>query len=244
LKDALESIARQTYRSWEIIVANDGGEDVADVIDALPRDVAAKITVLRLPAPAGQAGARNRAIEASRGEVIAFLDDDDLYLPWHLETLVSGMRESSAGFAYTLAEKVNERLVDGKRIELQRNAVFQNLYYSRELLLVRNFIQPGSWGIRRACFEECGAFDDTLSCMEDWDLLLRFSERIFFHRIARITNEVHIRMGAGDSVSTRTPALSTFELLYRRYPSGGNAWIDLARELYLDAMFPPSSQKR
>ena len=241
LKDALASAARQTYRNWEIVVVNDGGEDISGVIGDLPRDVAAKTTALRLPTPTGQARARNRAIEASRGEVLTFLDDDDIYLPEHLQTLVAGMRESDAGFAYTLSEKVNERLVDGKRVEFQRNAVFQDLRFSRELLQVRNFIAPASWAIRRTCFEQCGLFDDTLACLEDWDLLLRFSERTTFHRIASITNEVHIRMSAGDSVSTRIPALSTFKLLYKRYPSRGNGFVDLARELHLSALFslPP-----
>ncbi len=237
LKDALASVARQTYSNWEIVVVNDGGEDISGVIRALPRDVAAKITALRLPSPTGQSHARNRAIEASHGKVLTLLDDDDVYLPGHLNSLVAGLRESGAGFAYTLSEKVNERLVDGQRVEFQRNPVFQDFRYSRDLLLVRNFIAPAGWGIRRACFEQCGTFDETLTCLEDWDLLLRFSERTVFHRIPSITNEVHIRMSASDSVSTRTPALATCRLLYERYPSRGNAFIDLARDLYLNALF-------
>ena len=237
LKDALESVARQTYRNWEIIVINDGGEDIAGAIGALPKDVAAKISALRLRTSAGPGHARNRAIEAARGDVVAFLDDDDLLLPGHLATLVAGLRASGAGVAYTLSEKVNERVADGKRLELQRNAVFQDLSYSRELLLVRNFIPIDNWGIRRACFEQCGVFDDSLACMEDWDLLLRFSERSDFHRISKVTAEVRIRKDASDSISSRTPALSTCKLLYGRYPSRGNEWIDLARELYLNALF-------
>ena len=83
----------------------------------------------------------------------------------------------------------------------------------------------------------CGAFDDALACMEDWDLLLRFSERSIFHRIPKVTAEVRVRKGAGDSVSSRTPALSTCKKLYARHSSRGNELIDLARELYLNALF-------
>ena len=184
--------------------------------------------MLQLPRPTGQARARNRAIEASRGEVLTFLDDDDLYLPEHLQTLVEGLRESGAGVAYTLSEKVNEWLVDGRRVEFQRNAVFQDLHLSRELLHAHNFIASADWAIRRTCFERWGLFDDSLACLEDWDLLLRFSERTAFHRIARITNEMHIRLGVGDSVSTRILALSIFKLLYERYPSRGNDCVDWA----------------
>jgi len=240
LKDALASVARQTYRNWEAVVINDGGEDISGTIGTLPQDVAAKTTVLQQPAPSGQARARNRAIAASRGEVVTFLDDDDIYKPDHLEALVGGMQESGAGVAYTLAEKVNERLVDGERVEIQRNAIFQDLRYSRALLLVRNFIPLISWGIRRTCFEQCGVFDESLACLEDWDLLLRFSARHEFHRIEKVTTEVHIRLGTNDSVSTRIPALATSRLLYARNPGTGHEWIDLARELYLEALFPRS----
>ena len=242
LKDALESVARQTYGNWELVIVNDGGEDISSVVSVLSKAVAARTTALRLPAPTGQAHARNCAIEASRGDVLAFLDDDDLYLPHHLQTLLHGLRESGAGVAYTQSEKVNERLVNGKREAFQRNAVFQDLRFSRELLKVRNFIPSAGWGIRRACFDQCGLFDETLSCLEDWDLLLRFSERTVFHRIANITNEIHIRLDAGDSVSTRVPALATFKLLYKRYPSHGDELVDLARELHLAMLFERESR--
>ena len=237
LKDALASVAGQTYRNWELIVVNDGGEDIAGVIGALPKDLATKVTALQLRPSAGPGRARNRAIEAAQGDIVAFLDDDDLYLPGHLEALVAGLRESGAGFAYTLSEKVNERVAGGKRIELQRNAIFQDFRYSRSLLLVRNFIPIDTWGIRRECFAQCGVFDASLACMEDWDLLLRISGRNDFHRIANVTAEVRVRLEVSDSVSTRTPALSTYKLLYKRYPSRGNEWITLARELYLNSLF-------
>jgi tetratricopeptide (TPR) repeat protein len=240
LKDALASVAGQTYRNWEVVVINDGGEDISGVIDALPREIMTRAVVLRQPAPTGQARARNRAIQASRGEIVAFLDDDDIYKPEHLETLVQGLRESGAGVAYTLTEKVNERLVDGKRVEFQRNVAFPDLHYSRALLLVRNFIPSAGWGVRRACFEQCGGFDESLTCLEDWDLLMRFSGRTDFHRIPKVTTEIHIRLGTNDSISTRIPSLATSRQLYARYPGTGHEWIDLARELYLEALFPQS----
>jgi glycosyltransferase involved in cell wall biosynthesis len=241
LRDALESVARQIYRNWEIIVVNDGGEDVAGVIDTLPEEAAAKISALRLRASAGPGHARNRALQAARGEVIAFLDDDDVYLPGHLATLVAGLSKTGAGVAYSLAEKVSERLDGAKRIELQRDPVFHDLAYSRDLLLVRNFIPIDNWAIRRSCFEQCGAFDETLACMEDWDLLLRLSERSDFHRVSEVTAEVRVRKGTNDSVSSRTPALSTYRLLYERYPGRGNEWINLARELHLNSLFRPGA---
>lgn len=238
LRDALESVGRQTYRNWEAVVVNDGGEDISGVLGTLPKDVAGKITVLRLPSPQGVANARNMGIDAAWGEVVAFLDDDDLFLPRHLETLVAGLRESGAGVAFTLAARVEERVVDGERIECGRGILFPEFGYSRVLLLVRNFIPIGNWGVRRSCFEQSGTFDDTLPCLEDWDLLLRLSERNSFHQIPMVTVEIHSRQNANDSMSTRIPAGPVCELLYRRYPTHGNELIDLAREIYLNVQFP------
>lgn len=240
LRDALESVARQTYRNWEAIVVNDAGEDVSAAVARLPADLAGNVAVLQLKSPGGAARARNRAIEAARGSIVAFLDDDDFFLPQHLETLVAGLRESALGVACTLAAKVEERIVDGTRIECGRAILFPDLRYSRALLMVRNFIPIDTWGIRRECFEECGTFDATLSCLEDWDLLLRFSERTAFHQIMKVTAEVRARQDANDSVSTRNPAGPVCELLYRRYPSRGNELIDLARDVYLNVQFPYS----
>jgi hypothetical protein len=239
LADALASVGRQSYPNWEAIVVNDGGEDVSGVIAALPHDLAAKIAVLPLAVAEGQANARNLGIDAARGEVIAFLDDDDLFLPLHLETLVAGLRRSGAGVAYTVSAKIEEKLVDGKRIECARE-ILPELRYSRALLLVRNYIPIDNWGVRRECLAACGGFDDTLACLEDWELLMRLSERNAFHRIESVTVEIRTRQNASDSVTSRRPAGPVCEQIYRCHPSGGSALIDAARDVYINAQFPLS----
>jgi len=233
LRDALESVTRQTYGNWEAIVVNDGGEDISTIVSSLPKNAAAKITALGSRFPQGQARARNHALAAAQGEIIAFLDDDDLFFPDHLETLVSGLRESGAAFAYTQTAMVEERIVGDDRVDCVRRSMFTEFRYSRALLLVRNVIPTINWGVRRECFENCGAFDETLRCAEDWELLLRFSERIAFHQILKATAEVRVRQDADDCVTKRNRLQPVCELLYRRYPSGGNEMVELGRELFL-----------
>ena len=95
LADAVASVERQRYRNWELIVVNDGGPDVASLLQRLsPRS-----RYIGLGASRGPSAARNEAIRAARGEVLAFLDDDNLYLPSHLETLVAGRGAPGAGAA-------------------------------------------------------------------------------------------------------------------------------------------------
>lgn len=231
LRDALESVSRQSYRNWEAIVANDGGTEVTSIVRALVPQAAARIKVLE-PGPShGAARARNRAIASANGAILAFLDDDDLFLPEHLATLVEAMVPSGAPVAYTESVAVEERLEEERRVEIRRGSARQ-YRYSRALLLVRNIIPTASWGMRRECFERWGAFDDGLACAEDWDLLLRFSKKTPFLRIARTTTEIRVRAGTPDSVTQRVPLRPTCDLLYRRYPAGASELIALGRELY------------
>ena len=79
LKEALKSILAQTYQDFEIIVINDGGENVGDLIDSLNQNN--KIVYIENENKQGPSGARNTGLKAAKGRYIAYLDDDDLYYP-------------------------------------------------------------------------------------------------------------------------------------------------------------------
>lgn len=88
LRLALESILDQTYPHWEALVVDDGSEPPVS-LDGLPQ----KISLLRLPCSKGVAHARNLGLAKARGSLLAFLDDDDTYLPEKLEKQVAYLRE-------------------------------------------------------------------------------------------------------------------------------------------------------
>jgi len=236
LQDALNSVCRQTYQSWEIIVVNDGGGDVSGVLKSMPADMQANILRIDLRTIRGPAAARNVAIKAAKGDVLAFLDDDDLYSPGHLERLVSGLRASNAGMAYTAAELVEETILDGTRVEVRRQPFLPGLRYSRALLLVRNYIPINTWGVRRECFDAVGVFDEAMHYLEDWDFLLRLSARVGFHQMKDVTAEYRVTGLAGDSVTKRHSQLQAVKSLYRRHEAHGLEWVGLARELCLETM--------
>lgn len=236
LRDALESVCAQDYRNWEAIVVNDGGADVAGVLQALPAAAAARFTLIQSVRSAGQARARNRGIAAARGDIIAFLDDDDRYKPDHLAQLVAGLQSSGAALGYTRAEAVWERIDEGRRVDLKRGPASPWFRYARALLLVRNCMPIDNWAVRRECFDACGNFDEAMSCAEDWDLLLRLTQRADMQQIAEMTTEVRVREEAADSVSKRNLLRPVAELLYRRHDAGGNELVELARELYLKSL--------
>jgi hypothetical protein len=230
LRDALASLAGQSYTNWEAVVVNDGGEDLQ-----LPDAVAHKASYCRLAERKGAAHARNVALRTARGAVIAFLDDDDIFLPHHLERLVAGLRATGAAFVYTRSVAVEERLENGVRHELRRGYPYE-YRYSRELLLVRSLMPPTTWGVRREVFERCGGFDEALAWTEDWDLLLRLAEMGPFHQVPEITAEIRVRPGVADSSTRRLELAPWCEKIYARYRSGGDELIELGRKIYLETL--------
>src|SRR5262245_54127789 len=103
LQWALSSVQSQTFRDFEVIVIVDGStDDTVAWLRSCPED----IRVLVVDTAVGAAAARNRGIESTRGELIAFLDDDDVWLPTYLEAQVAQL-DSHPDAALSYADHVN-----------------------------------------------------------------------------------------------------------------------------------------
>ncbi|MFA7387676.1 MAG: glycosyltransferase, partial [Thiohalobacteraceae bacterium] len=200
LECALQSLVRQTYTRWEALVVNDGGTDVAGVIEAVAG--AGRIRYLPLGTSIGQAKARNRALREIRGSIVCFLDDDDLYLPEHLQTIVAALGPPQRDVVYTDADLVLEVVKDGTRQELERwTNPYRHDEFSRTRLYADNYIPINTWGIRTDCLRRAGHFDESMTCCEDWDLLLRLSREFAFTHVAQTTVEVRHRANVVDNVT-------------------------------------------
>lgn len=196
LRETIQSILDQTYRNFEIIVVNDAGQDVSDVIASFG---SSRIIYLTHPQNKGLAASRNTGIRAAQGKYVAYLDDDDIYYPNHLETLVSHLESTDCYIAYTDSYQANQKL-----IEDSYQTVNRTLEYSRdfdyELILVQNFIPVLCFMHDRAIIDEVGYFDETLRSHEDWDLWVRVSREYRLDHLPIITSEYRWR----DDGSTMT----------------------------------------
>lgn len=222
LKEALESILAQTYRSFEIIVVNDGGQDVEAVVSSLDRG-AHVLTYVRHPRNRGLAAARNTGLRLARGKYVAYLDDDDRFYPDHLETLVTFLEHSEYRVAYSDAWRVHY-VKEGDRYVARSKDLPYSYDFNANALLVSNYFPVLTVVHERACLNQCGMFDETLTTHEDWDLWIRMSRTYPFAHVKRITAEFSWRTDGSTMTSRILPDFArTAEIIYRKYRAHAEA---------------------
>jgi glycosyltransferase involved in cell wall biosynthesis len=94
---ALEGVAAQTHPVSELVVVNDGGVPVEDVIQRYTSKFGFPIQQIFVPESRGVAAARNTGVSATSSDFIALLDDDDSYTPTHIAQLVSALDRTPNG---------------------------------------------------------------------------------------------------------------------------------------------------
>jgi glycosyltransferase involved in cell wall biosynthesis len=188
LADALASVAGQTLPPLEARIGNDGSTDVRDA-----RRAPGAIETVVIPSGGRGAGpARNRAARGARGDLLAFLDDDDRWLPGHLAGLAAALADPAADFAFADCAVVREELrPDGARVEIARRVIAHE--WDPALMRHDDFIPPSAWLVRRALFERIGGFDESFRYSEDWDFLMRLAEHTTPRRVPGVTVEVRMR---------------------------------------------------
>ena len=171
LVQAVESILRQTYQDFELIVVDDGSPDQSMAMIA--QLGSAKIRCLRTPQQGGPSGARNWGIRHARGQFIAFLDADDVALPLRLEKQVAFLiQHPNVGLLGTWAEIIGEQgqlAADQWAFSPEPSA-----HLPVNLLFHNRFI--GSSVMLRAELATAQGFDPTLHLAEDYDLWVRLAQ--------------------------------------------------------------------
>lgn len=106
--ESIRSVQNQTYRNWELIVADDKSTDGTVDIVRIMAEGDNRIRLLETDRNLGPAAARNRAMDVANGNYIAFLDSDDVWYPDKLQKQLNFMEVNGYSFTYTAYEKINE----------------------------------------------------------------------------------------------------------------------------------------
>ncbi len=106
IADSIKSVISQTYQNWELIIVDDCSTDNTDDIVSYFSDN--RIKYMKNKKNMGAAATRNRALREAKGEWIAFLDSDDLWLPNKLEKQINFMKSNGYVFSYHNYEKIDE----------------------------------------------------------------------------------------------------------------------------------------
>jgi glycosyltransferase involved in cell wall biosynthesis len=170
LPPAIESVFAQTLRDWELIIADDGsGPDTRAYLQSLADP---RVRILWLPHSGRPTVMLNAALRAARGEFVAFLDSDDVWLPRKLEAQIASLRQhpgrrwSCTGFA----------LVDtgGRRLSGRANCPAAAGWVRDELLTSAVIAMPSVLAAR-SLLEQVGPLDEDLVMCYDDELWLRLA---------------------------------------------------------------------
>ena len=173
IEKSVRSVLAQTYEDLEVIIVDDASTDDTDKIVNSFGDT--RVVYHKLPYNKGASGARNEGVKLAGSRIIAFHDSDDIWRPQKLEKQISYL-DLHPEFDMIYGKMMIHS--EEKSYEFPNDAICGdlegNLY---PWLLRRNTIGAPTMLIKKDSFEEIGGFDDSLRCIEDWEFVIRFSQK-------------------------------------------------------------------
>lgn len=206
LKRSIESVLRQSYDNFELIVVDDGSTDTTEEIVNSYKDK--RIKYIRYETNKGANAARNIGIENSKGEYIAFQDSDDEWLSEKLEKQLAVLEDPKYKdhIVYCRIERIYK---DHKEQIPKEKDINQSGNISKRLLRY-NFISTQALLLKREYFKKVGMFDEKLPRLQDWDMVLRLALVYKFKYINEVLVKLYFQT---DSISSNTLAKFQSQLM-------------------------------
>ena len=214
--EALNSVFEQTFVDYEIIVINDGSPDTPQLEQVL-EPYQSRITYIKQENK-GAGAARNAGLKVARGEFVAFLDADDVWLPNFLSEQVALIR-SGPGYDLVYADAEFFGKPQGARTVMQRDASELPVTFER-LIGEQCIVNTSSVLAIRKAILEVGLFDETLRNSQDFDLWVRLAKRpnarMNFQRKVLVRHRVRQGSLASDGIKSVEGELKVLDKVSQR----------------------------
>ncbi len=199
LMRAIDSVLAQTCGDFELIVVDDASSD--DTLQRLAAHPDPRLRTLVSATACGAPRARNRGIAASRGRFVAFLDDDDEWLPEKLERQLEmfdrgppqlGLVHGGSVVVAAASGRVVHTVVPTPGLAVRPADFLGEITFTTSVVM-----------IRRECFDAIGVFDESLAGAQDRDLWIRLAGAYRFDGVPQVLVRRHIH---GAQITTSLPA--------------------------------------
>lgn len=241
LPEALASVERQNYPNLEILVVNDGGESIEEIVARFPRARALWRDHIPTKNPEtgeplfGGGSAMNVGMEEAKGEYVSFMADDDIIFPDHISRLSDALEKSGKDFAHSDILNGYLRPKSSGGYEVYGYVLRLNEAADPWSLLVYNYLGVLSIMFRRSALARTGLFEPDIPVTQDYEFWVRFQEHTDFVHVDRVTAFYIMRLDQ-TQVITRDAAWHEvgFRTTYKLHPRPNRPLVEERRARWME----------
>ena len=216
LERAIQSVMNQTFTDWEIIVVDDASSDGTRL--AMEQEKSDRLKYIRFENRAGGAAARNNGIKNAQGEFVAFLDDDDEWLPEKLNIQIECFKlNPQTGICYTGRSSVRKgKIISG--LGKRYSFTFPESEDHFRAIMKDNFVGiTSSVMVPRNILLSVNGFDENLPCFQDYDLFIRILKSWKAAGIDKPLVQYYLESDTQHVSFTRKNVIAALEYLLEKY---------------------------
>lgn len=223
LERAIKSVCDQDYKNIEIIVINDGGQDVLELVDKYKSlyegsnrtfvYIFNKVSVMR-------SAAANLGLNRAKGKYICLLDDDDYFLKNHISKHVAAQKKNGNLWSVSKTEESTEN-TDGLELEKAPGKIYD--FNELKFLFFENYFPSNSVVFQKSLIKKVGGFDKSLQVLEDWDMWIRTyleTKPVFIDEVTSVYTTRNGENNVRTSVKSRDIWSDCFMKIMDKYKKG------------------------
>jgi len=230
---ALTSLANQYFRDFEVVLVNDGGICVKDIINEFQNFF--PIKYIKHNISHGRTAAINAGLQRAEGRWIGYLDDDDILYPWHFEVLMQSAKENENKTIYSNSNF--SLLKSSNSLEPSSLMGIEKWKFDKNEFLIRNRIPIHSYIHLKEYSDKLNNWDESFDRLEDYEFLLRLNLVSDFYHVDKFTCEYRFYLDVSNSISFegREKYIYALRKIYTMYPVCED-WLKIARQETINAM--------